>query len=225
MKNKNILVIVAHPDDEVIGVGGIIAKAVNEWECKVKVILVNSEVWGDHIRTTNSRTYFESVSKILGFDYQDLKLTALHTTPTGVLVKTLEEQIFYFQPHIIITHNIGDLHQDHRAIAEATLIASRPKPDSQHKNYNTLEEVYSFETRSTTETSFGELPTFTPNTYIDVSKYWKLKTKALNIYKENIPEYPHPRSLQAIEALATLRGTEVGQEKTEALKLIRSVRR
>jgi len=220
--SKTALVVVAHPDDEVLGVGGTILKLQEEFGYDVLV---------EFLTTTKPDKKWDQVdraSKILGtiWDRPNFESTGevfypltLDSEPITNLVDYIEPIIMDVRPDIVFTHHIGDLNQDHRAVSEAVLIATRPYPDQPVK------KLYTFDTPSSTEWSFGEFQKFEPNVFIDITDYFNIKLKALMMYEEEIKDlkFPHPRSLEALTMNSKLKGSVVGLEKSETFRLIRSI--
>ena len=112
----------------------------------------------------------------------------------------------------MLTHSLADLNIDHRCVHEAVRVATRPVPGQ------IVREVYAFEVPSSTE--YGLTP-FRPNVFVDIDEYLHLKVQAMAIYDQEIRSFPHPRSREAIEALARLRGGHVGMRAAEAFEVIR----
>jgi len=216
------MVIVAHPDDEVLGVGGTILKLQEEYGYDVLV---------EFMTTTRPNLKWDQVdraSKILGtiWDRPNCESTGevfypltLDSEPITNLVDYIEPIIMDVRPDLVFTHHIGDLNQDHRAVSEAVLIATRPYPEQPVK------KLYTFNTPSSTEWSFGEFKRFEPNVFIDISKYGKIKAEALEVYEEEIKnlKFPHPRSLQGLDFQHLAKGAEIGLKGVETFRLIRSI--
>ena len=128
--------------------------------------------------------------------------------------KHIENAIRKWNPNVIFTHFYGDVNQDHKAIFDATLIATRPTPKSK------ITEVICYETPSSTEWGIQK---FNPNFYEDISKFIKTKQSALKKYKGEIEMFPHPRSLEAIIVISKRWGSVVGLKHAEAFKKIREI--
>ena len=203
---KNVLIVAAHPDDEALGCAGTMAKHVASGD-KVHVIFMTNGV-GSRNTTSNSdienrQAAARKSADILGvtsmkhFDFPDNKMD---TVPLLDIVKSIENVINKLQPEIIHTHHIGDLNIDHQITHKATITACRPQPGLP------VEEIYAFEVPSSTEWQTpGYLP-FTPSVYIDISSQIEIKRKALGVYKEEMRQPPHSRSIDNIIRLNALRG-------------------
>ena len=134
------------------------------------------------------------------------------------LVKMIEERIAEQQPDTVFVHHIGDVNIDHRRVHEAVVTACRPMPG------HPVKRLLSYEVASSTEWQVpGSQSSFQPNYYLDISRYWKQKKQALNAYTTEMRQWPHPRSIEAVDYLAKLRGAQVGVEAAEAFCLLRSI--
>jgi LmbE family N-acetylglucosaminyl deacetylase len=229
MHYKNILVIVAHPDDEVLGCGGTIARhTINGEKCYVLImaegitsrdVTRNHDLRKDKIQELRIQT--EQAGRILGVDgiefnsFPDNRMDGVDLLD---VVKKIEEAIDKYRPEIIYTHHFGDLNIDHQITAKAVETATRPvKGDS-------VKEIYSFETPSSTEWAFAN-PNhhFRPNCYTEIEKTLSKKIEAFECYHGEKRTYPHPRSSEALANLAKTRGAEVGLKAAEAFTLIRKI--
>ncbi len=206
----NVLVIAAHPDDEVLGCGGTVAKLSKEGHtCKVLIL--------GEAREGYSLKESVAAAKILGSEnIWDLGLpdNKFDTVPLLHLIKIIEKAMKDFQPDTIYTHSETDLNVDHNSVYWAVLTATRPKAGQPVKR------LYSFEVPSATDWSFKA---FEPNTFVDVKDGWSEKIRALKCYGGEPQPPPHPRSLEALQALAIIRGATAGCQCAEAFKLIREV--
>lgn len=224
-----VLVIAAHPDDEVLGVGGTIIKRIEQgdsayalilgegqssrWEkreCVDKEILEN--LHEDTIRAATvigySKVYFENLPDNR-FDSVDLL----------DIVKRIEFYIKEIQPDIIYTHHNGDLNIDHRLTFEAVLTATRPI-----KEYP-VKEIYAFETISSTEWNFGKKEQmFCPSLFVDIDEYLEKKCTAMMMYKTELCDFPHPRSIEMLKIVAKRWGSTVGKKAVEAFETIRIIK-
>lgn len=153
---------------------------------------------------------------LVGFAFDDQRLDI---APLLDLARHISGVIEDCKPHTIYTHHGGDVNQDHRAVFEATLIATRPHSDS------TVREVYCYEVPSSTEWAFGHLPPFVPNVFVNISdEPMRKKLAAAREYKGELRPFPHPRSAEALVDRAHYWGSVAGVEAAEAFMLVRSVR-
>ena len=228
-KNKSsVLVVAAHPDDEVLGCGGTIAKLSKE-KNTVNVLFISN---GEDSRDINKiiikkkikkrKNAAELAAKILGVTsntFMDLLDNKLDTYPLLKIVKIIEKYIKKFKPDIIYTHFNNDLNIDHQIVNQAVLTACRPQKNSSVKN------IFFFEVPSSTEWRVDKnSKIFNPNWFEDISLTKNKKIEALKAYRMEMKKWPHPRSEKAIRALYTWRGATVGLDAAEAFMLGRKIK-
>ncbi|QXM05181.1 PIG-L deacetylase family protein [Crassaminicella indica] len=225
---KKILVVAAHPDDEILGLGGTIRKHVNNGDIVDCVILGEGMTSRTVRREDIDSTLLDDLhndtlkaAEIVGFrniyfsNFPDNRFDSVDLLD---IIKEVEKHIKDIRPDIVYTHHYGDLNIDHRKTFEAALTACRPVGDY------CVKEIYCFETPSSTEWNFKyEDNTFKPNVFIDIEETLKDKLNAMNCYKTELGQYPHPRSLKALEIIGQRWGTVVGKKYVEAFELIRKV--
>jgi LmbE family N-acetylglucosaminyl deacetylase len=225
--HQKILIVAAHPDDEVLGCGGTVAKLSREGT-EIHLLTLgegitsrdfkrNPEKRESELKELKEST--EKVADILGIKkiyFVNLPDNRFDTVALLDIVKKIEKIKNKFKSNIIFTHHKNDLNIDHRITFEAVMTASRPLKGERVK------EIYSFEVPSSTEWSIVHL--FSPNVFVDIKATFNKKIKALKAYKSEIRQYPHPRSIQAVEIIARRWGTVVGKELVEALELIREIK-
>jgi len=135
------------------------------------------------------------------------------------VVKTVEDLVADLKPDIIYTHHGSDLNVDHQIVHQAVLTATRPMQGQP------VREIYAFEVPSSTEWAFQRLePPFRPNVFVDIAGTLNIKLDAFSHYETEIRPFPHPRSLEAIEAIAKRWGSVVGCAAAEAFELVRAIR-
>ncbi len=221
---KRILVIAAHPDDEVFGVGGTIAAHARDGAC-VSVLLMTDGVTARHSVTEPQKAAARKACSILGVDsvhFADLPDQRLDAVPLLEVIRPIAQLVKDMQPQIVYTHHRGDANQDHRAVFAATLVAVRPV------NHNPVERVLSYEVASSTEWGppFGEWA-FLPNSFVDIAPTLETKLCAVEMYRETfeseIKPFPHPRSPEAVRIYAQQRGVSVGLQAAEAFMLVREL--
>ena len=206
----NVLVIAAHPDDEVLGCGGTVAKLSKQGHV-ISILIMGESREGYCI--TEIKQAAEILGAQIGWKHV-LPDNKFDTMPLLMLVRITEKAIKDFQPDTIYTHSDTDLNVDHTLVYRAVLTATRPKKGQPVKR------LYSFEVPSATDWSFRP---FEPNTFVDIGDSFNEKISALDCYGGEPQPRPHPRSILAIRALATWRGAMAGCEFAEAFKLIREV--
>ena len=223
MKNNKILIIAAHPDDEILGCGGTIAKlkASNE----INIIFMTNGVSArsndsKKIKVRNSETLalykYLKIKRPTFFNFEDNKLDAV---PILKIIKKIENYINLFKPNIIFTHTPNCLNIDHQKTFEATITACRPIKD------NSISSILSFETLSSTEWKGNKQKSFFPNYFINIENEIKNKIKYLSFYKSEIRKFPHSRPYEGVKALAKYRGIISGLKYAEAFELIRYIKK
>lgn len=225
--NSKILVVAAHPDDEVLGCGGTVAKLAKKG-CRVYTLILGEGITSrDDIRKRKKRDreigqlrrQAKDANKILGvqevffFDFPDNRFDAV---PLLDIVKVVEKIKNKIQPDIIFTHYGKDLNIDHQLSYKAVITATRPIVGE------TVKEIYSFEVPSSTEWNY--VLSFSPDVFFDVSSTLELKLEAFSKYKIELREFPHPRSIKAIRLNAQNWGVKVGLNYTEAFALVRIIK-
>jgi LmbE family N-acetylglucosaminyl deacetylase len=219
---RRILVIAAHPDDEVLGCGGSIAKHIRNNDDVFLLVLTDGESSRQNPQNEIRNVSLEASCKLLGIrDYKFLSLkdSLLDSYPILEVIQEIETYARSCDPHIVYTHLASDINQDHRVAYLATMTAFRPLPDS------SLEMILCYEVPSNTEWSPTQLAApFVPNYFEALSpEDVDQKFRALGCYENELRPYPHPRSIKYIQALLTIRGATVGTPDAEAFYLERFV--
>ena len=221
----SILVVAAHPDDEVLGCGGYIAARVKSGDEVVVTFLSDGVTSRDKNlglseieARRNAATSAANILGIKAISFGDFPDNKLDSVPILDVIKTIEAVVETVRPSIVLTHFGGDLNVDHRITNQAVLTACRPTANQ------VVKQIMFFEVPSSTE---WQVPTegevFVPNWFEDISQTLELKVKALNMYVEELRSWPHPRSAKAIEHLAHWRGASCGVDAAEAFVLGRQV--
>jgi LmbE family N-acetylglucosaminyl deacetylase len=229
-RHKKILIIAAHPDDEVLGCGATIARLAKEGH-KLCIAILGEGITSRYpnredadislIRQLQERS--RQVAGLLGvtdhqlFSFPDNRFDSV---PILDIVKTIEGLIENFQPDSIFTHHNSDLNQDHCIVSRATLIASRPVENT------SVQSVISYEVPSSTEWTFHTIePGFHPNLFFDVTETLDIKLQAMKMYDGEIRKFPHPRSPEALRSYACRWGSVSGISAAEAFEIIRTVQK
>lgn len=221
-----VLVVAAHPDDEVLGCGGTLARHSANGDEVVIAFLSDGESSRrdatDGVAITARNQAALEAATILGGSIAEFGQFAdnqLDSVPVLEICRKVEQLVSEYRPDVIYTHHGGDLNVDHRLAHQAVMTAARPQQGSP------VRTILSFETPSSTEWQpVGYAPTFTPSWFVDISQTFETKLAALLPYSAELREWPHPRSLRAIEALARWRGASVGCEAAEAFTVSRHIR-
>jgi N-acetylglucosamine malate deacetylase 1 len=224
---KSILILAAHPDDEVLGCGGTIAKLAEEGAIIHVAFLADGVYSRSGEQTIQQeelrirRIAAQEACDILGvksLSFGDFPDNRMDTVALLDITKAVESLIAEHQPDIVFTHHAGDLNIDHRRMHEAVVTACRP----QHGH--PVKTLLSFEVSSSTEWQLtGSAPPFTPNWFVDISTTLNRKLAALEAYSAELRDWPHPRSRQGVEHLAHWRGATVGVDAAEAFILGRQL--
>lgn len=218
-RKETILVIAAHPDDEAIGCAGTLKKHATCGDSVYAVSFTNGVSSRNNTPDNSINERLNSANnsaKKIGFQWVklgDFPDNELDTISLLTLTKFIEDIKKIIQPTIIYTHSAVDLNIDHRRVHEATLIAFRPQPGEIWK------EIRTYEVASSTEWGIDH---FKPNLFVDVTQVYSHKKKALLCYQQEMRDYPHTRSLDAIENINRYRGSQAGFILAEAFEVIRS---
>lgn len=230
-KNKRIMLVVAHPDDELLGLGASMHKLIKQFNCKIKVIILGEGItsrsnsrdvkkWKKEL--TTHKQNIKNAAKAIGYhevktyDFPDNRFDSVALLD---LVKVIEKEKDDFKPEIIFTHHGGDTNVDHRQTFDAVITATRPM------SHEVVKTIIAFETPSSTEWQASTYPNyFKPNLFLEVSKKdVDAKIKGMESYEFEKRKYPHPRSPKALEIQCQRNGVIVGKEYAEAFMLIRSI--
>ena len=226
---NKVLVVAAHPDDEVLGVGGTLARHAAEGD-EVHVLFMsegvssraNSGEKPDWLPAIEAREKMaRQACKVLGFKTTKfLRHENLRMRDFSVLdmVKEVEETISKIEPNIIYTHHSGDLNSDHTLTHETVMTACRPIEG------HSVKKIFAFEVPSSTAWASQTMAMpFVPNRFVDISAYLATKLEALTCYDFEMRPFPHPRSVKAIDALASYHGANSGLHAAEAFIVIREI--
>jgi len=221
--NNSVLVIVAHPDDEVLGCGGTIVKHLKEGDDVAIVFMTNGESSRDNSNLDNitcrnkdceEALKVMNVKSVMHFDFPD---NMMDQVPLLEVTKSIETAIDKFKPSIVYTHFSDDLNVDHRITHQAVMTACRPQ------SWSPVKSIFCFEVLSATEWNSHTKSKFNPNKFVDVSGVWSIKLLALEKYSKELRPFPHSRSIETIEALSIYRGATVGLKKAEAFQIERII--
>ncbi len=227
MITKKILIIAAHPDDEVLGCFGTVGRLIQEGYEAYTLILGEGKTSRDLQRNVEHKkdelavldeeilkaNAIIGIKQVFTCNFPDNRFDSVDLLDIVKEISRIKESI---QPHIIFTHHEHDLNIDHQITYKGVVTATRPIEDE------CVKEIYSFEVLSSTEWAYPL--SFAPDTFFDISSTIQLKIDAMSHYESELREYPHPRSLQGIKLLAQNRGMSVGVYFAEAFKTIRVVK-
>jgi LmbE family N-acetylglucosaminyl deacetylase len=211
-----------HPDDESIGVGGTLLRRKNEGSTLAWLIVTSINVEsGWELEKVNSRKQeIESITSFYGFDrvYQlHYPSKELDQVPRKILIESIAKVFKEFQPTEIFVPHPSDVHSDHRVTFDSVISCTKWFRNS------TINRVLAYETLS--ETEFGATPglNFNPNIFVNIESTFEQKLKAISIYCSEIHDFPFPRSIDTISALAAIRGSTSGFRAAEAFELIKEI--
>jgi N-acetylglucosamine malate deacetylase 1 len=222
-----VLVIAAHPDDEVLGAGGTIALLADRG-ADVHIAILGEGITSrysdpsvaDPALLKQLHDARDRAGKLLGASEvhsHNLPDNRFDSVAMLDVVKVVEDLIALVGPRVVYTHHSGDLNVDHGVIHRAVLTATRP-------GTSRVRELYAFEVASSTEWALGQFePRFNPNTYVNIAATLERKIEAMEVYESEARSYPHPRSPEALRALARYRGAQSGLGCAEAFQLIRKI--
>ncbi len=218
-----VLIVVSHPDDEVLGCGGIILKHISKGDQVYILILSDGETSRDQgVDLVKRESNARKVADMLGVTHlylEKLPDNQCDAIPLLNVVKIVEGVVKKVQPSIVYTHNSYDLNIDHQIAFRAVLTACRPQPNF------FVKRILAFEVLSSTEWQTKERSTlFCPTVYEDITDFIDKKIEVLKIYQDELREYPHPRSIEGVRVLAKYRGIESGYRFAEAFQLIRELK-
>jgi LmbE family N-acetylglucosaminyl deacetylase len=219
---ERVLVIAPHPDDEILGVGGTIAKyaAAGAHVTVVTVAghrppLYREEVYQETVAEARRAHAIVGVTQSI---FLDLPATMLGAEPVHVFNGKIVGAVRDAQPTIVLVP-YPDRHVDHRIVFESAMVATRPVGPG-----TGVRIVAAYETLSETHWNAPHIePNFTPNWVVDISAHVETKLEALRCYASQIPPFPGPRSVEAVRALSVFRGTQAGFGYGEGLHIVRMV--
>ena len=223
---KNILVLAPHADDEILGCGGTIARYIQQNERVYVSILTNASVGAPEIYDSEMIEKVRSEAllahKLLGISetfFFDLPAPQLEQHPQYQIASLILKIINDVQPEVLFVPHRGDLHLDHGAVFNAAMVAARPQRGM------TVKSVLAYETLSETDWAhpFPDT-TFIPNFFVKLTEsQLGKKLEAMKVFSSQLKDFPHPRSIRAIDALARIRGSTVGAASAESFMSIRIV--
>lgn len=231
LKNKKIMILVAHPDDELLGLGATMNKLIKEFNVITHVVILGEgltsrstvrdvakwkeklEIHKENIINATNAIGYHSVET---YNFPDNRFD---TVALLDIIKVIEKEKKKFQPNIIFTHHGGDLNIDHQITFEATLTSCRPIKNESVKT------IITFETPSGTEWRASSDPKhFIPNFFIEVNKEnVDAKISGMEHYEFEKRKYPHPRSPKSLKIQAQRWGISIGSDFAEAFTIVRSI--
>lgn len=220
-----IAAIFAHPDDEVLGAGATLARCGDAGdEVRILILATGLTARGDAsaAEVERLRDQGRRAAELLGaaeIQFADFPDNRMDTVPLLEVVDRIAAFVGQQLPATVFTHHGGDLNIDHRVVHQAVVTACRPLPHAPHH------EILACEVNSSTEWAPRPFAPFEPTVFIDAAATISRKVAALSLYESEVRTWPHPRSPEAVRALASWRGAQCGMGAAEAFALIRQVRR
>lgn len=213
---KRVLVIAAHPDDEILGCGGTVALHVKAGDSVTSVVACEGESLRYGPGGVGQSEHMRRAAAVLGvadvrpLGFPDQRLDTITLTE---IIAPLEQLVRELEPEVVYCQHGGDINRDHELLFKAVLVATRPTEQS-------IAAVYAFDTASSTEWAFPRR--FVPDTWVDISTVLEQKLSAMACYESELRPYPHPRSLEALRHRAHAWGN---QQCLDAAEVFLTVRR
>lgn len=214
------LVVAPHPDDEVLGVGGTLLRRKAEGKKVAWLIVTTISVesgWSEG-KVKQRSEEIKRTTSLFGFDEVftlNFPTTRLDRVPMSDLVAGISDIFKSFEPEEVFVPHSSDVHTDHRIVFDAVVGCTK------WFRYPSVKRVLAYETLSETEFGLGAGQGFRPNVFVDIEPFLKEKIRAMDIYTSELGAFPFPRSREAIQALAALRGATSGFNAAEAFELLR----
>lgn len=231
LRNKKIMLVVAHPDDELLGLGATMNKLINDYACEIRVLILgegitsrtderDSSYWQKELEKHKENIH--QAAACIGYQsagIYDLPDNRFDSVDLLDIIKIIEKEKNQFNPEIIFTHHGGDVNIDHQRTFEAVITANRPLETE------AVSTLITFETPSGTEWRASSDPRhFIPNWFVSVSEQnLNAKITGMESYEFEKRKYPHPRSPEALKIQAQRWGVVVGVNYAEAFQIIRTI--
>lgn len=212
---KSVLVIAAHPDDELLGCGGTIALHTQAGDSVTAVVVCEGESVRYGPAGVGQKEHMDRAAEVLGINtvhhlrFPDQRLDTMTLLE---IIQPLERIVQQVQPSLVYCHHGGDINRDHHLLFQATLVAARPVQPF-------IEAVYAFDTASSTE--WGYPRSFVPDTWADITGTLEQKIRAMACYESEVRPYPHPRSLEALRHRARAWGNQHCMDAAEVFVTVR----
>ncbi len=225
---ERILIVASHPDDDILGCGGIMSRFRNGCTFKVVFIAEGSTCRFASVDSDEAKAAIDLRTKcaekslhslgVSSYKFYNLPCGRLDQEPQIKINKIIEKEISNFKPDTVLTHSNSDSNKDHTKVYDATIIATRPQA-----KYHSVKDVYSYEVLSSSEWGFSQ--SFSPNVFYKLSETDLIeKWKSLKLYGAEMQQWPPPRSKEGVYSLDKVRGSQSGFDFAEAFRLVRSFR-
>ena len=214
-----IVVIAPHNDDEILGVGGTMAKLAKQGHEVIVCEVTAGDLENEMVQLQKREAIASHELMGVKTHFMDLPVVGLKEMKTTELNKVFQEHLLKLQPDVVFIPHKGDMHIDHRMTIEAAMVALRPV------TFPDLRAIYAYETLSETDWNTPSIDNaFIPTLFVDITNEIDVKLEAMKCHASQLCDYPHPRSLEAMKALAMHRGATVCKEYAEAFMVIREVK-
>ncbi len=220
---RTVVVIAPHPDDELLGCGGTLLRHVDDGDAVhwVVVTAMTADAGFAAERIAARRSELDEVERAVGFAGRHelgFPTTRLDTVPAGELVGALADVVGTVEPAVVYVPSRSDVHTDHRIVHDAAIACTK------WFRHPSVLEVYAYETLSETDAAPITVPQFQPTHFVDITAQIGRKLDVLSTYRSELGDFPFPRSVEAVEALARVRGAASGFEAAEAFQVVRQRR-
>ncbi len=220
---NKIIVFAPHPDDETLGCGGTLLKHIENGDIVHWVIMtdIHADQGYSSSLIKKRKVEIDCVHKKYKFTTTqqfNFKTTELDKVPINEVIKKISISINKIKPNILYVPFYGDIHSDHLVTFNAISACTKSF------RYPSIKKIYAYETISETEFNLKNNIVFSPNCWVDISKYIKKKINIMSLYKSEIGIHPFPRSLKNIEALAMFRGATVNKKAAESFMILKDIR-
>ena len=213
-----IVVIAPHNDDEILGVGGTMAKYAKQGHEVIVCEVTAGDLEDEMVQLQKREAIASHELMNVKTHFMDLPVVGLREMKTTELNAAFQRHMQELQPDIVFLPHKGDMHIDHRMTIEAAMVALRPV------SLPNLKAIYAYETLSETDWNTPSVDnSFIPTLFVDITDEMETKLEAMKCHASQLCEYPHPRSLEALRALAMHRGSTVCRKYGEAFMVIREV--
>lgn len=214
-----VIIIAPHNDDEILGVGGTMARFAKQGHEVIVCEVTAGDLKNDMVQLQKREAIASHELMGVKTHFMDLPVVGLREMKTTELNSAFQKHLLVLQPDIVFIPHKGDMHIDHRMTIEAAMVALRPV------TFPNLKAIYAYETLSETDWNTPSVENaFIPTMYVDITDEMDVKLEAMKCHASQLCEYPHPRSLEAMKALAMHRGATVCKEYAEAFMVIREVK-
>lgn len=214
----NIVVIAPHNDDEILGVGGTMAKFARQGHNVVVCEVTAGDLANEAVQLQKREAIASHELMGVRTHFMDLPVVGLREMTTVELNRAFQAHLLELQPDMVFIPHKGDMHIDHRMTIEAAMVALRPV------TFPNLRAIYAYETLSETDWNIPTVDNaFVPTMFVDITEEMDVKLEAMKCHASQLLDYPHPRSLEALKALAMHRGCTVCKKYAEAFMVIREV--